>query len=100
MEAISDYRNEFREWSSYVRQTRNDVEHDKTYLYDKFCRELLNYLRKTKIRELKVFLEQQGKEYPVMLVTLERYAGGDVSEFITPEMLEKTYKLAQSWKRL
>ena len=100
MDSVTDYRNEFSEWASYVRQQRTYIDNDKTYLYDKFCRELLNYLRKTKIRDVKVFLAREGKEYPVMFGTLDRYSGGDGSEFVTAEFLEKTYGLAQKWKSL
>lgn len=88
------------EWDSFVRTTRNGIPDERTYLYDKCVRELLNYLRTHKFKEPKVFLQQSGKEYPVMLETLERYSGGDVSDLITQEMLHKTWDLAQMWRRL
>lgn len=87
------------EWDSMVRRTRNGIPDDKTYLYDKFTREFLNYLRSHTFKEPKVFLQQSGKEYPVMLETLERYAGGDVSEFLTLDFLHQTWNLAQRWKK-
>lgn len=100
MASDSDYANEYEQWASYVRITRDAVPYEKTYLYDKFTRELLNYLRTHKFREPAVFLQQSGKEYPVMVTTLETFSGGDITEFLTPEMLQKTYSLAQAWKRL
>ena len=88
------------EWDSYVRRTRNGIPDEQTYLYDKSVRELLNYLRTHKFKEPAVFLQQSGKEYPVMLETLERYCDGDVSHLITQEFLHKTWDLAQKWRRL
>jgi hypothetical protein len=85
------------EWDSFVRRNRPD---EQTYLYDKCVRELLNYLRTRKFKEPTVFLQQSGKEYPVMLETLERFCGGDVSELITQDLLHKTWDLAQMWRRL
>jgi hypothetical protein len=100
MASDSDYANEYEQWASYVRTTRNDVPNEKTYLYDKFARELLNYIRTHKFKEPNVFLQQSGKEYPAMVTVLETYSGGDITEFLTSEMLQKTYSLAQAWKRL
>jgi hypothetical protein len=88
------------EWESLIRRTRNTIDDEQTYLYDKFTRELFNYLRTHKFKEPTVFLQQSGKEYPVMLDVLERYCGGDVSGFVTKEMLHTTWDLAQRWKRL
>lgn len=95
-----EYANEYEEWASYVRTTRNAVPNEKTYLYDKFVRELLNYIRTHKFKEPNVFLQQSGKEYPAMVTILEKYSGGDITEFLTHEMLQKTYSLGQAWKRL
>lgn len=100
MDPLTEYRNEYEQWASHVRRIRNDIPEDKTYLYDKFTRELLNYLQTHKMKEVPVFLAREGKEYPVMVVTLDRYAGGDVSDFLSTEFLGMTYTLAQMWKRL
>lgn len=100
MSTLFDYQNESEQWAAYVRSVRDGLPNAKTYDFDRFARELLTYLQNTKVREPKVFLQQSGKEYPVMMATLDKYIGTDVSEFMTPEFLQKTWDLAQFYRRL
>lgn len=100
MSTVFDYQNESEQWTTYVRNVRDELPNAETYDFDRFARELLTYLQNTKIKDPKVFLQQSGKEYPVMVSTLESYIGADVSEFLTAEMLHKTWDLAQLYRRL
>jgi len=97
---MNDYQNQFEAWASYVRTHRTDVPLQETYLYDTFARELYYYLQNTKLKQPDVFLQQTGKEYPVMLAELERHSGGDGSKFLTAEYLKQTYDLASAYRRL
>ena len=100
MSTVFDYQNESEQWAAYVRKLRDGLPNARTYDFDRFTRELLTYLQNTKIKEPKVFLQQSGKEYPVMMATLESYIGTDITDFMTPELFQKTWELAQFYRRL
>ena len=55
---------------SYTRQNRPLTYADKL-VYDRMVRLLLNWLDNHKIKELKVFLAQEGKEYGALIDFLE-----------------------------
>jgi len=63
-----------QELESYTRQNRPVTFADKL-VYDRMVRLLLNWLDDHKIKELKVFLAQEGKEYAALIDFLETTLG-------------------------
>ena len=59
-----------QELESYTRQNRPVTYADKL-IYDRMVRLMLNWMDDHKIKELKVFLAQEGKEYAALIDFLE-----------------------------
>ena len=73
----------------YTRQNRPLTYADKL-VYDRMVRLLLNWLDAHKIKELKVFLAQEGKEYGALIDFLEMTLEVDDIQ-IAPELFKLAY---------
>ena len=70
MQAQTQTQTPLQELEVYTRQNRPVTYADKL-VYDRMVRLLLNWLDNHKVKELKVFLAQEGKEYGALIDFLE-----------------------------
>ena len=82
-----------QELEVYTRQHRPVTYADKL-VYDRMVRLLLNWLDDHKIKELKVFLAQEGKEYGALIDFLETTLEV-VDVKIEPELFKLAYAVRQ-----
>ena len=82
-----------QELEAYTRQNRPLTYADKL-VYDRMVRLLLNWLDDHKIKELKVFLAQEGKEYGALIDFLEMTLEV-VDVKIEPELFRLAYAARQ-----
>lgn len=78
-----------QELEAYTRQNRPLTYADKL-VYDRMVRLILNWLDDHKIKELKVFLAQEGKEYGALTDFLEMTLEVDTIQ-IDPELFKLAY---------
>jgi hypothetical protein len=72
---------------SYIRKNRVP---EQKLEYDRMIRLALNWIDRRKIKELKVFLAQEGKEYQAFMLFLEEKLGHPVQ--IEPELFALLWK--------
>jgi len=77
---------------AYTRQNRPESYADKL-IYDRMVRLTLNWMDNHKIKELKVFLAQEGKEYDAMIDFLEETLKTKVE--IDPELFKLMWAVRQ-----
>ena len=82
-----------QELETYTRKNRPVTYADKL-VYDRMVRLLLNWLDTHKIKELKVFLAQEGKEYAALIDFLETTMEV-VDVKIDPELFNLAYAARQ-----
>lgn len=94
MQAQTHTQTPLQELEVYTRQNRPLTYTDKL-VYDRMVRLLLNWLDDHKIKELKVFLAQEGKEYGALIDFLETTLEV-VDVKIDPELFKLAYAARQT----